>query len=359
MVSDFSGLSDRRLPSMQKSYVINLPFKTDRLFAFRQRYPSCLPSYNVWPAVHGDSIRHPDWWKSGAGAWGCYRSHLQILEKCYQEDVESYVVFEDDAIFREDFPHEYSCFLHELPDDWEMIYLGGQLLYEHQHPPRQLSAHVYVPYNVNRTHCFAVHHRGYEKVYKHLFSNMQPGEHIDHHLGRLHQSGQLKLYCPRKWLVGQDGGPSNISGNTNAATYWIDPEQLAVDHPAWHERFVPAIFLEAPIELACELERKGWHRGHWQNSDRYDQGVCDALGSGNLLGRLTQWYNTVFTEAIREGKACVCLHHPQLSWDFVGQLACAQFYRVQATSVFEAEKSLAEILAVPIHPGTPLAIPPA
>jgi GR25 family glycosyltransferase involved in LPS biosynthesis len=156
---------------------------------------------------------------------------MQILEHCYQKGIESYVVFEDDAIFKQGFDELLTSFLAELPSDWEQVYLGGQLLHESQHPPDRISDHVYRPYNVNRTHCFAVHQRGYAKLYKHL--NAAPfahGHHIDHHLGLIHETKGINVYCPHKWIVGQDAGSSNISGRNNAATYWTDPEKLSIEN---------------------------------------------------------------------------------------------------------------------------------
>ena len=84
-----------------QAFVINLPFKTDRLNRFLQSAPECLGAIKQWDAVHGDTVRPPCFWKSGNGAWGCYRSHLQILEYAISKRLESYVVFEDDAIFRD------------------------------------------------------------------------------------------------------------------------------------------------------------------------------------------------------------------------------------------------------------------
>lgn len=327
-------------------FVVNLPFKTDRLASFTKSYPSCLPSFQIWPAVHGDSIRHPNWWSSGAGAWGCYRSHLQILEHCYQYKIESYCVFEDDAIFKSDFESLFGAFMKELPEDWQQIYLGGQLLHEAQHPPKRVSDSVYIPYNVNRTHCFAVHQRGYELLYRHLFDKIHPGEHIDHHTGRLHESGLIKVYCPGKWLVGQDGGPSNISGNNNAATFWVDPEKLAIENRGKQPLPpVPAIFLEASLQVGRDLERNGWHRGKWQTNEGLDRGVIAAIGSDDVKSGLDGWYRAVIPEAVREGLACVALHHPQLTWECVKTLNCAKFHRVKAESVRDAQDQLNAILA--------------
>jgi len=327
-----------------KSFVINLKFKTDRLATFQANYPSCLPPAEVWRAVHGDSVRNPDWWTAGSGAWGCYRSHMQILEKCYNEGIESYIVFEDDAIFRPDFAEGLESFLAGLPNDWEMLYLGGQLLHEAQHPPKKIAENVYFPRNVNRTHCFAVHRRGYERLYKYLNSvPFHQADHIDHHLGRLHDTGTLKLYVPGKWLVGQDGGPSNISGKNNAATYWIDPEKLAESNRVWTNRKVPTVFLESTIDVAVELERRGWHRGHWQNEQRLDRGVCNAIAGLNLKADLLQWQKAVIPEAVREGKACVCLFHPSLMWPCVESVGFESITRIVTTNADDAERQLAAI----------------
>ena len=328
-----------------RSFVINLPFKTDRLEKIKAK--PHMQSAEVWPAVHGDSVKHPDWWTAGNGAWGCYRSHLQILEYCYQrqEQIESYVVYEDDSIFRDGFEDNLKSFMENVPNDWEMIYLGGQLLHENQHPPIKVAEGVYVPYNVNRTHCFAVHRRGYEKIYRHL--NATPfhnGEHIDHHVGRLHESGKLKIYCPGKWLVGQDAGPSNISGNQNAATFWVDPEKLSDTNRTWQKSDIPAVFLSAPNEVAIDLDKRGWHRGHWRNEHQLDRGICNAISSINAKSGIEEWYKCVLPEAVREGRKCICLYHPTLTWELVQKFEFAKFHRIEAVSTEIAEQTLDGII---------------
>ncbi|MBS0205280.1 MAG: glycosyltransferase family 25 protein [Planctomycetes bacterium] len=336
-----------RIP--ERLFVINLAFKTDRLDKFQASIPPSLGSIDVWRAVHGDTVQHPDWWTAGRGAWGCYRSHMQILEKCYNEGVESYLVFEDDAVFREGFEDLYWQFLESLPDDWEMAYLGGQLLHEVAHPPQPVNAHCYIPYNVNRTHAFAVHKRGYHKLYRHLSTTpFVNGEHIDHHLGRLHESGRLKVYCPGKWLVGQDAGPSNISGNVNSISFWVDPERLS--NPAWMVEKPKTIYLEAPKEVAAELRLRGWHQGYWRNEHELDRGVCAAVASGSPESSLARWYQFVASECVRSGHKGVCLYHPSLTWDVVRQFGFASFTRIRAATLAEAEAALAEFDKLPEQP---------
>ena len=325
------------------AFVINLPHRIDRLTVFKSIVPKCFGEIIVWPAVQGDVIPHPDWWRAGSGAWGCCRSHMQILEHCYQKGYRNYIVFEDDAIFVDNFEERLQQFMQDVPAEWEQIYLGGQLYHADTYPPKRITPNVYQPYNVNRTQCFAVSKTGYPKLYKHLNQEFVDEEHIDHHLGRLHESGELAVYCPAKWLVGQDGGNSDISGRLNSVMSWENPEVYAKDDSAWAKRFIPAIHLECSLEVALAVERKGWHRGKWLSPERLDKGVCEALGSLKLAERLEVWYKAVYLEALREGKSCVCLYHPNLHKETVKKFTFAEFKYIKADTVESAEEQFIEI----------------
>jgi hypothetical protein len=94
-----------------------LSFNTERLYRFLKIVPPCLGSVEVVRAIHGDTVTPPGWWTAGRGAWGCYRSHLQILETCYSDGLESYLVFEDDAVFRERCEEQCREFMQHVPCD--------------------------------------------------------------------------------------------------------------------------------------------------------------------------------------------------------------------------------------------------
>ena len=211
--------------------VINLDDDTDRLAEFKartapDRWPFVQPER--WRAVAGKRAPHPDWWRGGGGAWGCFRSHLQIIEHCLVENVPSVLILEDDAVPCDDFARRVKPFLEAVPNDWGMIYLGGQHLMAGSHPPRRVNAEVFRPYNVNRTHAFALSRDGMKAVYKHLCrQDWNAAQHIDHHLGRLHMSGSLPIYCPNEWLIGQAAGTSRISGRTTDLRFWKHAKEFA------------------------------------------------------------------------------------------------------------------------------------
>ena len=203
----------------ERVYVINLARRTDRWERFTERLP------NDWPfkppvrydAVDGMLTSSPDWWQGGSGAWGCYKTHLRLLEDCLNQNIPSVLILEDDAVCVEGFREKAEQFFHHLPGDWEMIYLGGQHLQEDLQLPRKVNDWVYQPFNVNRLHCYAFRGRMMmTRAYLHLndFQNWGVFHHVDHHLGELQKTLEHGLYVPREWLVAQAEGQSDINGQT-------------------------------------------------------------------------------------------------------------------------------------------------
>lgn len=303
----------------ERTFVISLDFRSDRLTNFKAQTASFLPEIEVWPAIHGDTCTPPEIWKSGAGAWGCYRSHMNILEYCLNNNVSSYLVFEDDAQFRPDFDISYRRFMSEVPSDWQQIYLGGQLHHEHTHPPIKVKDNVYRPFNVNRTHAFMLSQNGMLDAYHHLtdlpFYNT---EHIDHHLGRWHENPNTKVYCPGRWLVGQMGASSNVSGKTEPITFFNDPESLSLSHPLYDN---PICVLYRGSAAPLRKYRHLLHCGNKVDAAGYDITLSYAANSKDPLPEIARWYNWIRSEIVRSNsKALPCLYHPRITREELSQV---------------------------------------
>jgi len=253
--------------------------------------PWPLPQPERFAAIDGRRVATPPQWRAGNGAWGCYRSHLLILEKCLLEGIDSYVVFEDDAGFTPDFPDRFNQFVAELPSDWGLAYLGGQHLYAAKHPPQKITEHVYRPYNVNRTHAFMVRGRESMKtLYRHLtWSNWHEKHHIDHHLGRLIQrryqsvvEGQnvgkesLPVYVPDRWMVGQLPTKSNICGRKWKQTRFFNDARNA-DHSDSPFFAVLGPHRSGTSCVAMIMHHLGVHMGN-------ELGGYEATGGGEAVG---------------------------------------------------------------------------
>ena len=206
----------------ERVYCVNVERRADRWESFVRGLPEDWPFKPVerFDAVDGSRVMPPAWWLRGcAGAWGCYRSHLRLIEGCLSEGVQSVLIFEDDAVFREDFTERWQQYIEKVPNTWELLYLGGQHLKLRRQKPEKINEQVNVPYNVNRTHAYAVQGSGIQKLYSHLndVQNWMGLDHFDHHIGRLIQRKAIETYCPNEWLVGQSNIVSDITGRRNRA----------------------------------------------------------------------------------------------------------------------------------------------
>lgn len=251
----------------ERVYCVNLKRRPDRLARVRAnmeevRWPFARPQFIN--AIDGKNVPHPSWWGAGGGGWGCFRSHLRLIEECLNEGVESVLLLEDDALFPLDFTDRVTEFLAAVPDDWGMLYLGGQHLRVNARPPRVVVPGVYQPYNVNRTHAFALRGDTMRAVYKHLTqADWNKGDHIDHHLGRFHQQRNHPIYCPGKWLVGQAEGKSNISGKTPDDRMWAGAADYARAAPR-DDVFIAVVGLHSSGSscTAGVLHHLGVHMGN-------------------------------------------------------------------------------------------------
>ena len=201
----------------ERCYCINLARRPDRWQAFRERlvdWPFAEPVR--FEGIDGKQVPHPKWFGPAGmnGAWGALCSHRAILERCLSEGVQSVLVLEDDAAPVAGFAEKARPFFAALPEDYQMVYLGGQLThYDHtEHPPEVINEQVIRPWSCNRIHAYGLSRAGMEIVYVHLNRhNWQTGHHIDHHIERLSRAQKLITYAPREWLIGQAPGLSDIS----------------------------------------------------------------------------------------------------------------------------------------------------
>lgn len=278
----------------ERVFCINLDRRPDKWNAFAERCPESLwPSVRRFQAIDYNLCPAPVWWKAGGGAWGCYRSHHAIIERCLQERVESVLILEDDAVPADDFDERLSRYLEHLPADWRMAYLGGQLLHTTRESPRRVNAHVYQPFNVNRTHAYALRGDGLRTVYRHLSDSesWKQRHHIDHHLGVYHEGWPAGVYCPAEWIFGQHGGRSDVNGREKPTEFWPAPALEAGDSGV---TVAPGEKLPADLAVVLALAK------------RVDVGV--------LRARLRRWV----TREQKAGRSGALPDHPEIRRAFPG-----------------------------------------
>ncbi len=218
---------------IERVYCVNLDRRPERWQAFLDHVAAVedwpLPEVRRFSATDGAQPDTPAWWNAGGGAWGCRDSHLRILRECLADGVESVLIFEDDAKFPADFGELLRNFLRDVPDDWEVIYLGGQHQRENVRKPETIAPGILRPYNVNRTHAWAFRGAGIAKA-RGYFDDLDdwsryPRDHIDHRAGRATESHAWQVYCPSQWFVLQGANKSDIDGKTHGPRAWYRPGQ--------------------------------------------------------------------------------------------------------------------------------------
>jgi hypothetical protein len=314
--------------SVERVVLINLKRRPDRLAAFRRLQSEKgwrLPEPQIFEAIDGAQVGEPSYYLAGAGAWGCLRSHVSILERAIMDDVSSILVLEDDLTWHADAWDRLAAFAKVVPPDWDQLMLGGQ----HIRPPsEEVAGHHVARFsgqelgiprsgrddpatsdakavpavvrctNCQRTHAYAV--RG--KALRDLLRLWYPCKtHIDHLMGPWQRS--WKVYAPDPFVFGQGPGRSDVSGANNPAKFWVAPSGDTL-----------VIHLTAPAEVVRRLRGYGLHTGYQRDPETdYDRGLVELLGSSHRVAALRKWLGVITWEAASEDGAVACVWHPEIS----------------------------------------------
>jgi GR25 family glycosyltransferase involved in LPS biosynthesis len=98
--------------------VINLDRRTDRMRQFESQANDLGIDFVRYSAVDAQAFGID-------GVTACRQSHHKVLVEAVADGVERLFVFEDDAEFKPGFNESFAAVAANLPDDWQMLYLGS------------------------------------------------------------------------------------------------------------------------------------------------------------------------------------------------------------------------------------------
>ena len=123
-----------------KTHVINLPHRTDRIRDLK--IPSEITgTYEVFVASDGSQFTF-ERSKRMRGHMGCWDSHRRLMEVIKEKGNGMTLILEDDCDFLEE--QKLDVYLNELPEDWDLLYLGGI----NQDAPESYSPHLDLAKNI-------------------------------------------------------------------------------------------------------------------------------------------------------------------------------------------------------------------
>jgi len=133
-----------------KAYVINLDTRKDRWRHIQNTIKTM--SITNWERI--SAVKHDD------GGKGCYLSHLKVLDKIIASKNGKALVLEDDAELYDDWKLIWNKSLRQLPNDWEIVYLGYNVdphtFKPSEHSPSLISPNILRLYGCLTTHAYAV-----------------------------------------------------------------------------------------------------------------------------------------------------------------------------------------------------------
>jgi len=104
-------------------YLINLKRRDDRLNHMINEFDKINVSFKRFNAIDGKIMG--DGLKSSQVA--CLRSHVGVIRDALRMGYNRFVIFEDDVIFCDDFEKRFKYYSENVPDDWDIMYLGCNL----------------------------------------------------------------------------------------------------------------------------------------------------------------------------------------------------------------------------------------
>ena len=129
-----------------KHFVINLKRRPDRLENFFKKYPYPKESIEVVYGFDGKNqslenkkekkfyARFPNY--RNPGEIGCFISHLRIWKKMVNENIPVAMIFEDDALFNENFKEFMETLI--LPENFKLLFPGGRFTKDFICPPQTI-----------------------------------------------------------------------------------------------------------------------------------------------------------------------------------------------------------------------------
>lgn len=173
--------------------LINLDHRTDRLEAFDKQAKGLGIEYIRFPAITEDMLKSNP-------TDACKQSHKAVIHNAVKDGVGNLLVFEDDATFVDNFLEEFNQVYSQLPEDWDMFYLGAW----------HLKSIGYSDKLIKMIESYSAHAYGIRAKYlQQALSETLGAYPIDVALAQKHQF--IQAYCAKPALVFQSPGYSDIT----------------------------------------------------------------------------------------------------------------------------------------------------
>jgi len=142
--------------------------------------------------------------KTRPGTVGINLTYKSMFEYAKRNDLPNILILEDDVEFSDDFKERIGDFLNNIPDDWDMIYLGGNHL---DHFPVKVNDHVSRCISTRSSHAIIYKNTCYDYFIDALAKMDNP---LDEVYAKAQRDKVVVAYVPVPPLAWQFDGHSDI-----------------------------------------------------------------------------------------------------------------------------------------------------
>lgn len=189
-----------------KMYCINLDRRQDRWAECISEFKRINLTVSKFSAIDGTTL--PLVPGVSPGNIGNTYSHKLIVENAKKEKFNKILVMEDDVEFHENVIELFDEFQHEIPDDWDLLFFGGNHSLNNiwmTDPTIKVTDHIYRVTKCYATHCYGVKATAYDKMINVLGKLNNPCDVLISELQR-----ELNCYVIRPHLAWQRASYSDI-----------------------------------------------------------------------------------------------------------------------------------------------------
>jgi GR25 family glycosyltransferase involved in LPS biosynthesis len=180
-------------------FVINLERRLDRLENILTNLSKInVSDYEVIKAVDGLIIDQPGW-------EGLRQTYINIFKIVQEKKYNNFLIIEDDCDFEDGFSSQVLKFLNTIPNDYDIIYFGGNHFSKPECEIKIVNENVIKVSNTVTTHCIGFSVKNFDLIFNSIVNEKN---HVDLIFAKL--QNELSVYSSIKNLTRQIPSYSDI-----------------------------------------------------------------------------------------------------------------------------------------------------
>lgn len=182
-------------------FCINLDHRPNRWEEVQKEFNKFnLTGVTRFSAVDGKGLPKPHALLDGE--LGILESNLKLVRHAKKNNLPSFLMLEDDVVFGDEV-NNLDKYMDNIPDDWDMIYFGGN--HRYSHPPKEINETTLKLHYTVAIHCVAIKSTVYDVIESILSKKLKQ---VDNYYTLVQQS--FNVYCTKPSIAFQKEGFSDI-----------------------------------------------------------------------------------------------------------------------------------------------------